>query len=140
MPARLVSVGDSVASFNPIYGQGMSSAALHASCLSQYLGTGPDIRVPAAGFFGLQQVVTDAAWAISAGGDAARLDALSGAEVPEEVSRQRQAMDQLLRAACVDADVTRAVEDVTFMLAHPAALADPGLLDKAIAANQRGTS
>ena len=36
-PARLVSVGDAVASFNPVYGQGISSAALHASCLSDYL-------------------------------------------------------------------------------------------------------
>jgi len=37
VPARLVSVGDAVASFNPIYGQGLSSAALHASCLAEYL-------------------------------------------------------------------------------------------------------
>jgi 2-polyprenyl-6-methoxyphenol hydroxylase-like FAD-dependent oxidoreductase len=138
-PARLVSVGDAVASFSPIYGQGMSSAALHGSCMSQYLAAGPDLHAPAAGFFELQQVVTDAAWAISTGADAARLDALSGAEVPEEASRRRQAMDQIMRATFVDADVTRVFEDVTFMLVHPAALADPGLLEKAIAANQRGT-
>jgi hypothetical protein len=49
-------------------------------------------------------------------------------------------MDQLLRATSVDADVTRAVENVTFMLAHPTVLTDPGLLEKAIAANQRGSS
>ena len=137
LPARLVSAGDAVASFNPVYGQGMSSAALQASCLSEYLSNGPDLHRPATGFFELQQVVVDAAWAMSAGGDAARLDALSGAEVPEEVSRQRRAMDQIMRAAVVDADVFRAVQDVTAMVAHPSTLADPALLEQAIAANQR---
>jgi 2-polyprenyl-6-methoxyphenol hydroxylase-like FAD-dependent oxidoreductase len=138
-PARLVSVGDAVASFNPIYAQGMSAAALHASCLSEYLSTRPDLRSPAAMFFELQRVVTDAAWAVSAGGDAARLDARSGAEVPAEVSRQRWAMDQLLHAALVDADVCRAVQNVLIeMLAHPSTLADPALLERAVTASQRG--
>jgi 2-polyprenyl-6-methoxyphenol hydroxylase-like FAD-dependent oxidoreductase len=137
LPARLVSVGDAVASFNPIYGQGMSSAALQASCLSEYLSTGPDLQVPATGFFELQQVVVDAAWAMSAGGDAARLDALSGAQVPEEVSRQRRDMDQIMRATVVDADVLRAVEKVAAMVAHPSTLTDPALLEQAIAANER---
>jgi 2-polyprenyl-6-methoxyphenol hydroxylase-like FAD-dependent oxidoreductase len=137
LPARLVSTGDAVASFNPIYGQGMSSAALQASCLSEYLSTGPDLQVPATGFFELQQVVVDAAWTMSAGRDAARLDALSGAEVPEEVSRQRRDMDQILRATAVDADMFRAVQRVTAMVAHPSTLTDPALLEQAIAVNQR---
>lgn len=64
-PARLVSTGDAVASFNPVYGQGSSSAALHASCLSRYLTTGPDLKVAATSFFELQQIVVDAAWTLS---------------------------------------------------------------------------
>jgi 2-polyprenyl-6-methoxyphenol hydroxylase-like FAD-dependent oxidoreductase len=135
-PGGLVSVGDAVASFNPVYGQGMSSAALHASCLAEYLSRHPDSQAPAAGFFGLQQVVTDAAWGMSAGGDAARLDALSGASVPEEVSRQRWVMDQVLRASLVDEQVCRAFENVAFMVAHPDTLADPALLKRAVAANR----
>jgi len=139
-PARLLSVGDAVASFNPMYAQGMASAALHAACLAEYLSTGPDLHAPAGGFFALQEVVVDAAWAISAGGDAARLDARSGAVIPEEVSRQRWAMDQLRRASLLDQDVSRQLENVAFMLAHPSTLADPSLLDRAIAANQRAGS
>jgi len=136
-PAGLVSVGDAVASFNPIYAQGMSAAALHASCLAQYLRTEPAPGRPATAFFELEQIVVDAAWTLSAGGDAARLDALTGAHVPEEISRQRWALEQLLQAAPVDEVVAQAVNDVTFMLAHPATLADPALLDRAITANQQ---
>ncbi|MFH8982076.1 FAD-dependent oxidoreductase [Streptomyces varsoviensis] len=134
LPARLVSAGDAVASFNPVYGQGMSSAALHASCLASYLGSGADLDAPATEFFRLQQVVVDAAWAVSAGGDAARLDAERGTEVPEETRQQRQAMAQIIGAMLVDADVARAFNYVSFMLRHPGTLADPELLKKAVKA------
>ena len=36
--------------------------------------------------------------------------------------------------------MARAVNDVTFMLAHPDTLADPALLNRAIAANQPGNT
>jgi 2-polyprenyl-6-methoxyphenol hydroxylase-like FAD-dependent oxidoreductase len=133
-PARLVSVGDAVASFNPIYGQGMSSAALHASCLAAYLAGGPDLDSPAHDFFRRQQLVVDAAWSVSAGGDAARLDALSGAEVPEEVRRQREAINRITAATLVDGTVTSAFNNVSYMLRHPGTLADPDLLARAAAA------
>jgi 2-polyprenyl-6-methoxyphenol hydroxylase-like FAD-dependent oxidoreductase len=135
-PARLVSVGDAVASFNPVYGQGMSSATLHASCLSSYLGDSPDLTAPASAFFRLQQIVVDAAWMVSAGGDSARLDAINGAEVPEEVLQQRWALQQVIGASLHDATVAGAFNDVSYMLRHPATLADPALLERAIAANQ----
>jgi 2-polyprenyl-6-methoxyphenol hydroxylase-like FAD-dependent oxidoreductase len=136
-PAGLVSVGDAVASFNPIYGQGMSSAALHGSCLSEYLLPEPDLGRPATAFFDLQKIVVDAAWTISAGGDAARLDALNGTEVPAEVGRQRWALDQLIQATVTDDVVASKVNDVSFMVAHPDTLADPALLERAVIANKQ---
>jgi hypothetical protein len=72
-PARLAVVGDAVASFNPVYGQGMSSAALHASCLSEYLRSGPDLDAAARHFFDLQKVIVESAWQTFTAGDAARL-------------------------------------------------------------------
>jgi 2-polyprenyl-6-methoxyphenol hydroxylase-like FAD-dependent oxidoreductase len=135
-PARLVAVGDAVASFNPIYGQGISSAALHASCLSEYLTSHPDLDGPAADFFALQQIVVDAAWALSAGGDAARQDLITGAEVPEETQRQRWALQQIVQATLVDAGISEAFGAVAHMEAHPDTLADPGLLERAIAVNR----
>ncbi|WP_037910910.1 FAD-dependent monooxygenase [Actinacidiphila yeochonensis] len=140
MPARLVSTGDAVASFNPVYGQGMSSAALHASCLASYLDSGADLDEAATEFFRLQQVVVDAAWAVSAGGDAARIDAENGTEVPEDVRQQRRAMEQIVRAALVDADVSGAFNNVSYMLRHPGTLFDPVILEKAAAAVEGATA
>lgn len=134
LPARLVGVGDAVASFNPVYGQGMSSAALHASCLAAHLDSGADLDEPATEFFRLQDVVVDAAWAVSAGSDAARIDAENGTEVPEEVRRQRRTMEQIVGAAVVDADVSGAFNNVSYMLRHPGTLFDPEILEKAAAA------
>jgi 2-polyprenyl-6-methoxyphenol hydroxylase-like FAD-dependent oxidoreductase len=136
-PARLVSVGDAVASFNPIHGQGISSAALHASCLSDYLIATPQLGRAATEFFELQAVVTDAAWALSAGEDAARLDAIGGVDVPEDVARQRWALDQVLQATLIDQSIAEAFTAVSFMLAHPSSLAEPALVQRAIAANAR---
>src|SRR5262249_16087399 len=59
MPARLVAVGDAVAAPNPVYGQGLASAALQVSCLSEYLRSGPDLSAPARGFFALPKVLVD---------------------------------------------------------------------------------
>ena len=123
-PARLVSVGDAVASFNPIYGQGMSSAALHASCLSSYLTADADLDIAARDFFDLQGIVVDAAWAVSAGGDSARLDAVLGRVVSEEVRQQRLALQEVIAASLVDAGVARVFNEVSYMLRHPAILAD----------------
>ncbi|MFB6726282.1 FAD-dependent oxidoreductase [Kribbella sp. NPDC056345] len=135
-PAGLVAVGDAVASFNPIYGQGISSAALHASCLSEYLTTDPDLSSPATDFFALQQVITDAAWTLSAGADAARHDAITGTKASAEVEQQRWAMNQIIQATLTDPAVTEVFAAVTFMDAHPGILADPAFLDRALAANR----
>jgi 2-polyprenyl-6-methoxyphenol hydroxylase-like FAD-dependent oxidoreductase len=135
-PARLVSVGDAVASFNPVYGQGMSSATLHASALSEYLAAGPSLSRAATEFFELQAVVTDAAWTHSAGADSARLDALNGVEVPEDLARRRWAMGQLVQATLRDESVADAFREVSFMLAHPSTLTEPALLERAVAANE----
>jgi 2-polyprenyl-6-methoxyphenol hydroxylase-like FAD-dependent oxidoreductase len=139
-PARLVSVGDAVASYNPVYGQGISSAALHASCLSEYLVGNPVLDTPATEFFALQKVVVDAAWTLSAGGDAARRDAIEGVEVPEDVQRQRWAMDQLIQATLVDETIAKAFSAVQYMFAHPFTLGDPALIERAVAANQSASA
>ena len=46
-------------------------------------------------------------------------------------------MEQIAAATLVDGDVTRAFNSVSYMLRHPATLADPALLARAVAANER---
>jgi 2-polyprenyl-6-methoxyphenol hydroxylase-like FAD-dependent oxidoreductase len=136
LPAGLVSVGDAVASFNPIYGQGLSSAALHASCLAAYLGADPDLSAPAREFFDLQRVVVDAAWGLSTNADLA-LPHIDG-PYPRGYRLTRWVSRRLVEAAQVDPVVARRFDEVSFMLRHPATLTGPGTLARAVWA-ARGT-
>jgi len=134
LPARLVSVGDAVASFNPVYGQGMSSAALHASCLSAYLRGAPDLTASAREFFDLQRVVVDAAWEVSTATDLAR----QRTTPPPPLTRIRQWLrTQVFTASVTDPVIARQVGAVTYMLAHPATLNRWRTVLRAIAVNKR---
>jgi 2-polyprenyl-6-methoxyphenol hydroxylase-like FAD-dependent oxidoreductase len=66
-PDGLLVMGDAVCSFNPVYGQGMSVAALEALTLRRHLerGAAPQPRR----FFGDLPRVVDVPWDIAAGGD-----------------------------------------------------------------------
>lgn len=133
-PARLAAVGDAVASFNPVYGQGMSSAALHASCLSEYLRAGPDLDAPARHFLGLQKVIVEAAWRTSTAGAAARLG-IAKPPATDAERRQAWAMQQVRAAAGRDVRVGTAFRAVGFMTAHPASLFTPELVQRAARLN-----
>ncbi|RKR92994.1 2-polyprenyl-6-methoxyphenol hydroxylase-like FAD-dependent oxidoreductase [Micromonospora pisi] len=134
-PARLVSVGDAVSSFNPIYGQGMTSAALHASCLARYLSAEPDLSVAAREFFALQRVVVDAAWGISTSADLSR-PSVSG-PYPRGYRISSWVGNQIQEASVTDPTVARRFDAVTQMDRHPSYLATPGTVLRAIRANWR---
>jgi 2-polyprenyl-6-methoxyphenol hydroxylase-like FAD-dependent oxidoreductase len=135
-PARLIAVGDAVASFNPIYGQGMSSAGMHASALSLYLRSAPDLRTVAADFFALQKVVVDAAWDLSTSADPAR-PSVRGTRPRGARRISGWLTDQIVAASVTDATVARRFDDVTGMLAHPSSLAAPGTIVRALRAGRR---
>jgi 2-polyprenyl-6-methoxyphenol hydroxylase-like FAD-dependent oxidoreductase len=126
-PAGLAVVGDAVASFNPVYGQGMSSAVLHASCLSEHLRTGQD-------FFALQKVIVEAAWRMSTAGDAARLG-LAAPPATDAERRQAWAMRQIRAAAGRDVEIGTAFRAVAYMTAHPASLFASDLVTRAARVN-----
>jgi 2-polyprenyl-6-methoxyphenol hydroxylase-like FAD-dependent oxidoreductase len=134
LPAGLISLGDAVASFNPVYGQGISSAALHACCLANYLESHPDLDAPALGFFNLQRVIVDAAWDISTSADAARQPPVQPLTRKERL--RRWLGRQVISASRTDPVIARRFGEVAAMLAHPHTLATPGTVLRAVAANQ----
>jgi 2-polyprenyl-6-methoxyphenol hydroxylase-like FAD-dependent oxidoreductase len=135
MPARLVAMGDAVMATNPIYGQGMASAALQASCLSEYLRSGPDLSAPARDFFALQKVVLDVAWRTAYGGDLA-LPHVSAP--PPRGHRVVQWINGQVRPASFhDAKIAQQLEETTWLLRHPSSLAAPATLIRAIRTNRR---
>jgi 2-polyprenyl-6-methoxyphenol hydroxylase-like FAD-dependent oxidoreductase len=129
-PARLVAVGDAVASFNPLYGQGMTSAALHASCLALFLRSGDDLGEPARAFFALQRVVVDAAWGMSTGGDLTRPSVT--APKPRGYRATSWLTGQIIAASVTDPVLSRLFDEVAFMLRHPSELARPRVVARAL--------
>ncbi|MEH0972841.1 FAD-dependent oxidoreductase [Micromonospora sp. CPCC 205546] len=134
-PAGLVSVGDAVASFNPVYGQGMTAAALHAACLSTYLRSRPDPGEPARRFFALQKVVVDVAWSMSTSADLA-LPHVHG-PYPRGYRLSRWVSRQVVTATVTDVPTARRFNDVVSLRAHPRSLAAPGVILGALRANRR---
>ncbi|MEO3776593.1 FAD-dependent oxidoreductase [Micromonospora sp. B11E3] len=133
-PAGLVSVGDAVASFNPVYGQGMTAAALHAACLSTYLRSGPDLGLPAHRFLALQKVVVDAAWSTSTSADLA-LPHVDG-PYPRGYRFSSWVSRQIVTATVTDVAIARRFSAVVSMREHPRSLATPGVILGALRANR----
>ena len=125
-PARLVAAGDAVASFNPVYGQGMTSAMLHASCLSEYLRGEPDLAKPASSYFADVKVIVDAAWQVSTMADLA-LPHVDG-PYPRGYRVVRWLSGRIFTASMRDQTVNKQLALVTAMLAHPSALITSRLL------------
>jgi len=130
LPGGIIAVGDAVASFNPVYGQGMSSAALHASCLSAYLRSGPAVSEPARDYFALVRLVVDAAWQTSTTNDLA-LPHVDG-PYPRGYRVAHRLSDLILRASVADVEINRRFLQVTHMRAHPNTLIHPGVLLRAV--------
>jgi 2-polyprenyl-6-methoxyphenol hydroxylase-like FAD-dependent oxidoreductase len=114
-PANLVVLGDALCSFNPIYGQGMSVAALEALQLHDTLAQGgrDDIGVR---FFEDAADIVDSPWSIAVGGDF---------EFPETTGNKPRGTDfinwylnRLIRAAHTDGELREALVRV-FMLERP---------------------
>lgn len=136
LPAGLIATGDAVASFNPVYGQGMTSAILHASCLSAYLQDSPSLRQPATAYFDLVRVIVDAAWQVSTFADL-DLPHVDG-PYPPGYRLLKWFTGLLFNASTTDTDINERLARTTQMMAHPNSLARPGMLLRAIWLNLVG--
>jgi 2-polyprenyl-6-methoxyphenol hydroxylase-like FAD-dependent oxidoreductase len=121
-PDGLLVLGDAVCSFNPVYGQGMSVAAIETMALREHLrGDGG-----AGEFFARLAKVVDVAWDISTGGD---LDfpAVEGKRTVK-VRMGNAYLARVQYAATKDADVTAAFMRVAGLIDPPQALMRPSMM------------
>lgn len=133
-PAGLVPIGDAIASFNPIYGQGMSVAALEAVALRDCLAAGPG---------GLERRyaraaarIVDAAWALATGADLA-LPHVPGPR-PARVRVVNAWMRRLLTVAERDPAVAATFMRVAGLLDPPQRLLAPATVARVAAGTLRG--
>ncbi len=124
-PAGFLVIGDALASFNPIYGQGMTVAACEAELLRAQLAR-DDGMVSARRFFRAAARLIDTPWQLAVGSDLA-IASVPGPR-PLAVRVINAYVARLQRAAVHDAEVTAAFVKVLHMLAPPPSLFAPGIL------------
>jgi 2-polyprenyl-6-methoxyphenol hydroxylase-like FAD-dependent oxidoreductase len=132
-PEGFLVVGDGICSFTPIYGQGMTVAAMEAVALRDCLKAGTH-RL-ARRFFKQAGKAIDVAWTITVVNDA-RLSGKPGARGPVERCLDRY-MDRLHIAARHDTEVAAAFLRVANLLDAPAALLHPRIALRVLRANLR---
>ncbi len=125
-PARYLVIGDAICSFNPIYGQGMSVAAIEALALDESLAAPQRLESLAQRFFPKAAGVVDGPWSIAAGGDLA-FAGVTGPR-PLGVRLANWYLGHVHRAASVDRAVCQAFFEAANLLAGPASLFHPRLI------------
>jgi 2-polyprenyl-6-methoxyphenol hydroxylase-like FAD-dependent oxidoreductase len=133
LPEGLLVVGDAVCSFNPIYGQGMSVAALEALELRNCLSRGTT-DLPRR-FFRATAKPIGQAWQLTAGGDLA-LPEIEGTP-PLSTRLLGGYMDRLLTAAENDTAALEQFLRVAWLVDSPSRLLRPSMMWRAASANQR---
>jgi 2-polyprenyl-6-methoxyphenol hydroxylase-like FAD-dependent oxidoreductase len=122
-PDGLLVMGDALCSFNPVYGQGMTVAALEAMALRRCLRDGD--RQLARRFFAAASVPVDHAWKLATGSDLAKPYIAGRAKLPDRIVGRY--MQRLLAVAVHDEEVARAFALVVSMLAAPTSVFEPSI-------------
>ncbi|HMO59574.1 MAG TPA: FAD-dependent monooxygenase [Roseiflexaceae bacterium] len=132
-PAGYLVIGDALCSFNPIYGQGMSVAALEAQALGVCLAGGE--HTLAQRFFTRAAQIIDTPWSTAVGNDL-RLPAIEG---PRTLMTRfiNWYITRLHRAAHHDALVSAAFLKVIHLLAPPPSLLHPAVVWRVLRGNLR---
>jgi 2-polyprenyl-6-methoxyphenol hydroxylase-like FAD-dependent oxidoreductase len=127
LPRGVLPVADALCRFNPIHGQGMSSAAKQARLLQDVLeraATAPDPTTALqAGFMAEVAAVLETPWAMSTSADLA-FPGTRG-ERPENFAHAQEFEAALFRAAVADPIVHRAMTEVAYLLQPGSLLQEP---------------
>jgi 2-polyprenyl-6-methoxyphenol hydroxylase-like FAD-dependent oxidoreductase len=132
-PAALLVFGDAICSFNPIYGQGMTVAALEALALDRSLRRGSHNLAPR--FFRAAAKPVGVAWQLAVGGDLA----LTEVEAPRPLSVRltNKYVDRVQSAAETNVYVADRFMKVAGFACPPASLFSPSFVLRVAATNWR---
>jgi 2-polyprenyl-6-methoxyphenol hydroxylase-like FAD-dependent oxidoreductase len=130
-PDGLLVVGDAVCSFNPIYGQGMTVAALEALALRRHLQRGGQPQPHR--FFGDLTHTVDVPWDITVGGDLV-FPGVQGRRTVK-VRLVNAYLARLHAAAAHDARLASAFMRVAGLVAPPRSLLRPGVAVRVLRAS-----
>jgi 2-polyprenyl-6-methoxyphenol hydroxylase-like FAD-dependent oxidoreductase len=123
-PKGFLVLGDALCSFNPIYGQGMTSAALQALVLQLELQKGKDNL--AQRFFSSANNIVDIPWQMAVGKDLSN-PAIQGAR-SQKMRLTQTYLKHLMPVAWQDPEVAKAFLQVTNLLNAPTSLMSPDIL------------
>jgi hypothetical protein len=129
LPDGVVALGDAVSAFNPVYGQGMTVAALGAEILDRWLREGSPNRGPGRGRVFQRRIAraTAAAWGLSAGADY-HFRTTEGPPQRQLARLTGCSIAAVVRAATRRPWVRQRLAEVLHLLRPPSALFGPGLL------------
>jgi 2-polyprenyl-6-methoxyphenol hydroxylase-like FAD-dependent oxidoreductase len=133
-PQGLLVCGDAICSFNPIYGQGMTVAAVDAAALRDCLRRGTDDL--AHRYFRAAAKMIGVAWQTAAMSDLAFPEAEG--KRPRSLRITNKLVDWALTACETDEVVLKRFSNVNGLIAGPESLIRPGLIYRVAAANLRG--
>lgn len=126
-PLGWVLLGDSVCSFNPIYGQGMTAAAQQAGALGSSLDrAGAVNRAFALTYFRAASRIVSTPWSIAVGGDFAYAGATG--KKPFGTDLLNHYMDRVIKAGQCDDDVVIRVNEVIALVRSPQSLMSPAFV------------
>lgn len=134
-PQSYLVLGDAISSFNPTYGQGMSSAVLQAAALDKILANeamAPEML--ARTFFKAAAKVVDIPWQLCVGEDF-RFPQTSGPK-PAGVELINRYVAAVHRATRFDEEVGRAFLKVMNLIEPPTSLMKPGMMWRVWRANR----
>ena len=135
-PLGWVPLGDAIGSFNPIYGQGMTSAAKQAAALGHALDrSGAADRPVARRYFKAASRVVNTAWSTAVGSDFTYTDTTG--PKPPGTDLVNRYMDRVIVAAQHDDTIALRFNEVVAMVRRPESLIAPPFMLRAFRASRR---
>jgi len=127
VPAGFVTLGDAICSFNPIYGQGMSSSALQAVALGRAVARHgiADTELPK-GFYRQAAKVIDSPWKIAVGADFAYPETTG--PKPIGTNLVNRYMARVLMATRVSPEINATMLEVQQLTSPPSVLFRPSFI------------